>query len=181
MRLLLALVSLLGFAAVCSWLARDWRNRAIDARVARHLPLIRRHAQANTLPAELVRRVVRAESAGDERAVSPAGARGLMQVMPIAEREVLRTADATAGDLFEPDYNLRIGTAYLRMMVDRFGGDLNLALAAYNLGPTKVRRLCDRNPGLASVELVARFAPRETADYCRKILRDMPTSLPWNE
>jgi len=150
----------------------------IEARLGRHGPVIWKYAQANALPSELVRDIVRAESGGDERAVSPKGAKGLMQVTSIALEEVRRCTDTGDGDLFDPDYNVRVGTAYFRIMLDQFNGDAYLALAAYNMGPTRLRAARRKNPGLTGRAIVRRFAPAETRAYCRKILGKKDLKLP---
>lgn len=171
-------------AAVCAcgiafWMHWFGRQRA-EERLADYGPLIRRHAEAQDLPVRLVTAVIRAESGGDPNARSDKDARGLMQVRSIAERDVHRPGDLPDGDLFDPDYNLRVGTIYLRMMVDRFGGDLHLALAAYNMGPTALRKLTREHPKLSGRQLIERHAPKATRAYCRKVLaaEGVPTTLP---
>lgn len=95
--------------------------------------LVVRAAQAQRLDPALVRAVVQAESGFNPRAVSPAGAKGLMQLMD-------STAQALGvRDPFDPVQNVAGGTRYLRQMLDLFG-DERLALAAYNAGPGAVQR-----------------------------------------
>ncbi len=142
----------------------------IDESLAQFAPILRRYAQRQDIDLQLLQAVVRAESGGNPRAVSGKNARGLMQITPIAEKEILQQTGWDKGDLFDPDYNVRIGSAYLRRMLDRFDGDAVLAVAAYNAGPTRIARLRRRHPRLASRELVARHAPRETAGYVRNVL-----------
>jgi soluble lytic murein transglycosylase-like protein len=146
------------------------RNADKDRRIDAHSDAIWRHASANSLPTGLVRAVIKAESGGDPRAVSPKGARGLMQITPVAERHVIQETGLAKGDLFDPDYNILVGTTYLRMLVDRFSGDLRLALAAYHSGPTRVERLAADHPQLSPTDLIKRYAPRSTARYVRTIL-----------
>lgn len=89
---------------------------------------IREAAAAYSLPFEFIKAVIRVESAFDPHAVSHAGAMGLMQLMP-ATAESLNCADP-----FDPQQNIMAGTQYLRMLANRYNGDINLVLAAYNAG-----------------------------------------------
>jgi soluble lytic murein transglycosylase-like protein len=95
---------------------------------------IDRAAAQYKIPAELVRAVIWAESAGDGAAVSSAGAIGLMQLMP-----------RTAGEMYvedpvDPAQNIMGGTRYLRWLANLFKGDMVLTLAAYNAGPDAVKK-----------------------------------------
>jgi hypothetical protein len=83
---------------------------------------------------DLVRSVIAAESEFDQWAVSSKGARGLMQLMPATARRL------GVADSFDARQNIFGGTQYLRMLLDQFGGDVALALAAYNAGPNAVLR-----------------------------------------
>jgi len=85
------------------------------------------------IPAAWIVAVMRVESAGEVRAISSAGAMGLMQVMPDTWAE-LRIRHALGPDAFEPRDNIHAGTAYLREMWDRYG-NVAAMLAAYNAGP----------------------------------------------
>jgi len=96
--------------------------------------LIRRAAQRYDLDGLLVASVIEAESGFDPLAVSPDGALGLMQVMP-ETASLFGVSDAR-----EPAVNIEVGTRYLRWLLREFGGDLELALAAYNAGPGNVAR-----------------------------------------
>lgn len=155
-----------------------WRHElSVAERLAIHRGRIWAAAEAAGLPPELVMKVVRHESGGDHEIVSHAGAVGLMQVMPATAEEVRRTAGLPEGSLTDPDHNLAVGTAYLAQLIRRFDGDLWLALAAYNAGPTKMAQLRREHPDLSSRELVNRHAPRETAAYCRKILASKAPKL----
>lgn len=97
-------------------------------------PLIDRFALDEGLSPRLVQAVMQVESAYDQRALSKKGAMGLMQLMPDTAREL------GVRDPWNPADNIRGGARYLRQQLDRFGGDLSLALAAYNAGPTAVER-----------------------------------------
>jgi hypothetical protein len=105
------------------------------------------------LPASLIRAVVKAESNYQVRALSPAGAKGLMQLMPATARELGVT------NPYDIDQNIRAGAQYLRNMLDRFDGDIHLALSAYNAGPGTVDRYAGNVP----------YA--ETRTYVQRVLR----------
>jgi hypothetical protein len=90
--------------------------------------------QEHNVPAELVRAMVAAESGGNPRAVSPAGAIGLMQLMPA-------TAAALGVDPWHPRENLRGGVAYIADLMRAYDGDVRLALIAYNAGPQHADRV----------------------------------------
>ncbi|HEY7089293.1 MAG TPA: lytic transglycosylase domain-containing protein [Tepidisphaeraceae bacterium] len=122
-------------------------------------PLIKRHSSQQQLHPALIRAVIKAESNFDPRAVSRAGAIGLMQLMPqTAVRLDVR-------DMFDPDENVGGGTKYLRQLLDRFHGNLPLALAAYNAG----ENIVDRYQSLPPID--------ETRQYVRKVLRYYRTFL----
>jgi len=96
--------------------------------------LIDKYATQQEVEPALVKAVMRVESCFDAKAVSRVGARGLMQLMPAT------AADLGVGDSFDPAQNIRGGVTYLRLMLDRFGNNLSLALAAYNAGPGAVEK-----------------------------------------
>lgn len=153
-----------------AWLVLEQRSRSIEERLRELDPLIERHSAANALPKGLVRSVIRHESGGDPLAVSSAGAVGAMQITPITQREVIRQRHYPPGDLYNPAYNIQIGTAYLRILLDRFNEDRYLAVAAYNMGPTRLDTLRTEHPDLTSQQLVEQYAPAETVEYCRRVL-----------
>jgi len=95
---------------------------------------IERAASRHSLDELLIAAVIEVESAFDAQAVSPAGALGLMQLMPST------AALYGSGDPLSPAVNVDLGARYLRSMLEAFDGDLELALAAYNAGPGNVRR-----------------------------------------
>jgi len=122
-------------------------------------PVIARHSRQHQLHPALIRAVIKAESNFDPHAISRAGAVGLMQLMPqTAVRLDVR-------DLYDPDDNVGGGTKYLRQLLDRFHGNLPLALAAYNAGENVV----DRYQALPPID--------ETRQYVRKVLRYYRTFL----
>lgn len=112
------------------------------------IPHIREASQRYGIDPELIAVVAFKESGFDPRAVSPRGAVGLMQLMP-------RTAAYLGvADSYDPRQNILGGTRYLREMLDEFEGDVELALAAYNAGPTAVKRAGGAIPTTEAVEYV---------------------------
>jgi soluble lytic murein transglycosylase-like protein len=115
-------------------------------------PMIESAAKAQKLPAKLLRSVIAQESGFRACAVSKKGAKGLMQLMPAtAERFAVENP-------FEPEANLGAGAKFLRQLLDKYGGDLAMALAAYNAGPAAV----DEVKGIPDI--------KETQDYVEAIL-----------
>lgn len=111
--------------------SRSIRINAPNNRYDKH---IQEAARRHGVDFELIKAVIKVESAFNPRAVSKAGARGLMQVMP-GNFSTLGIADP-----YNPRQSILGGTRYLRRMLMRFNGDLSLALAAYNAGPTAVEK-----------------------------------------
>jgi len=103
-------------------------------RYTRYDQFIREAATLYQIPEALVRAVIRVESDFDPRAVSPANARGLMQMIPETAERMLVT------DVFDPRQNIFGGVRYLRVLANLFNGDLALTVAAYNAGENAVIR-----------------------------------------
>jgi soluble lytic murein transglycosylase-like protein len=120
--------------------------------------IIQEASRRNNLDKELLRSVIRTESDFRMRAVSPKGARGLMQLMPET------VAQLGIADVFDPSENVEGGARYLRQMLDRFGGDMIRALAAYNAGPERVARY----QGVPPFAETRRYVSRITADLKKK-------------
>lgn len=116
------------------------RSLAAVSRVSRWDSTIEEHAAVQRVRPELVRAVIQVESAYNPRARSNKGAMGLMQLMPDT------AADLGVVNPYDPEQNIRGGVAYLRMLLDKFGGNEELALAAYNAGPGAVSRYGDNIP-----------------------------------
>ncbi len=146
-----------------------------------HLFPLRRLPKGGPLEDPLILSVLRQESGFETDAVSPAGALGLMQLMPATARQVAKaigvkykksrlTADA--------DYNIRLGRAYLDQLVRQYGGSYVLALAAYNAGPTRVaewraRHGDPRDPGVDVIDWVESIPLSETRNYVQRVMEGL--------
>ncbi len=113
--------------------------------------IVQRAADTYKLPSKLIKAIIRHESNFNARAVSNAGASGLMQLMPATARGLGVT------DILDPEQNVMAGAKYLRNMLDKYKGNVKLALAAYNAGPGNV----DKYGGIPPF--------KETQNYVRKV------------
>ncbi|GMU43290.1 MAG: lytic transglycosylase domain-containing protein [Xanthomonadales bacterium] len=130
---------------------------------------VARYAQVAGLPVHWVYGLIRAESAWNARALSPVGARGLMQLMPATAVAVAKTLGVRAEPLTDPVHNIRLGTTYLGRRVKGLGGNAVLATGAYNAGIGAVRRWID-DP-LPPWDLWIETVPyKETREYIARVL-----------
>ncbi|HDN27343.1 MAG TPA: lytic murein transglycosylase, partial [Thioploca sp.] len=115
----------------------------------------------------------RQESAFRAEARSHAGALGLMQLMPATGRAVARKLGLKLKNrraILDINTNIRLGTAYLRQMLDRFDGNHMLATAAYNAGPNRAKRWAQKNNCLPADIWVELIPFNETRKYVRRVL-----------
>jgi soluble lytic murein transglycosylase len=96
--------------------------------------IIRKKSRKYNIEPSIIKAVITAESNWNPRAVSKKGAIGLMQLMPSTAR------DMQINNPYDPEENIEAGTRYLRFLLDKFEGNLTLALAAYNAGPGKIEK-----------------------------------------
>ena len=116
-------------------------------------PLIDGAARAQSVNPKILRAVIEQESGYKPCALSPKGAKGLMQLMPDT------AADLGVADPYDPRENIEAGAKYLRQMLDKYKGDLSQALGAYNAGPGAV----DQAGGIPNI--------KETRDYVQSIMQ----------
>jgi soluble lytic murein transglycosylase len=136
-----------------------------------HAALLSDLATAFAVPPALVFGLVRQESVFAADIRSRSGAVGLMQLMPATGRQLHhREGHAGRPDLGNPDVNVRLGVAYLRRLLDDFGGDPILALAAYNAGPGRARRWKADLASLPVDEFVESIPFSETRLYVKRVL-----------
>lgn len=160
-------------------------KRAADAGMQIAGPYYALHPLAERdlpVPPELALAITRRESEFDPGVISPAGARGLMQVMPDTAREVsarLGLPYAQPKLTLDPDYNVTLGTAYLAELIERFAGNPVLVAAAYNAGPSRpeawIEELGDpRRGGVDIVDWIERIPFTETRNYVMRVTESLP-------
>jgi Transglycosylase SLT domain len=147
---IIAFLLISGLCAIAAWpndvraeaarIERQYSYRAYSAHIAEASRRFR-------IPADWIRAVMRAESAGAQRAISSKGAMGLMQIMP-ATWDELRIRYRLGKDPYDPRDNIRAGTAYLRELHDHYGSPG--FLAAYNAGPKRYEDYLSRKRSLPS-------------------------------
>ena len=173
----------------------DWGYPEISVRLAKSLgydgvPMPQFSNPVITLPAyvgpgsapdpALVHGLIRQETEFDAYAVSSAGARGLMQMMPASAKVAARQAklpyrpDALIGDTV---YNMQLGMTEYRVHLDRYGGSLILAAASYNAGPGNARKWVaangdPRTPGVDPIDWIELIPFGETRNYVQRVLEN---------
>ncbi len=123
---------------------------------------------------ELILSVIKKESAFDPRAISYANAYGLMQLIPGTASQVagrLRIPFTSARQLFDPEFNIRLGSYYLKSLLERYQGNLVYALAAYNAGPRRVDRWRKTFPTQDGDLFMENIAFEQTRGYVRSVLK----------
>lgn len=132
-----------------------------------------RHASQRQVPVTELMAIARRESAFYAGARSPVGARGLMQVMPATGAQVAAQLKTGHSDqaLYDVEHNVLLGSAYYRQLLDRYGGNRVLAMAAYNAGPHRVDRWRNKPDRTVPVDIWIETIPfRETRNYVKAVL-----------
>jgi soluble lytic murein transglycosylase len=138
-----------------------------------HEATIRREAANNRLDPAWVAAEIRAESVFQPRARSSANAMGLMQVLPATGASVAARLGLPWGgaeSLFDPDTNIILGTAYLRQLMDKYGGQPYQVIAGYNAGPTPLARWQAQRPGMDPDFWIETISYKETREYVARVL-----------
>jgi len=148
--------------------------------------MIREASTRENLKEDLLRAVIEQESGYRPCAVSPKGARGLMQLMPFTAQDVAKklgistSLPALTGD---PAHNMKLGTTYMKLALDDFAGSMPLAAAAYNAGPHRVDQWLAENGdprlttaasgGIDMVDWIETIPFNETRNYVQRVLENV--------
>ena len=160
------------FILVCVLIAFGARvvvDRLFPVKYSRY---INEYAEEYGLDPYLVMGVIKAESNFDPHAVSGVGAKGLMQLTDATAKECcekMELKDFESEDIFDPKTNIRMGCFYLSYLLERFDGELETALAAYNAGEGNVRKWLEDPTCSSDGKTLKRIPFSETANYNEKI------------
>ncbi|MEO6119205.1 MAG: transglycosylase SLT domain-containing protein [Terriglobales bacterium] len=139
-------------------------------------PQLQAHAADNSLDPYLVASLIRQESEFNPKAISHANAYGLMQILPTVGRQLAKEVKLrpfSNARLLEPQDNIRLGTRYFRQMIDRNGGEVEYALAAYNAGGHRVSSWRANGTFKDMPEFVESIPFTETREYVQAIVRNV--------
>ncbi len=173
--------SLASFASERGWyrMAIDGANKAkawdrLDLRFPMpYMDTFNRYASSKNVPSTELMAIARRESAFMPSALSPVGARGLMQLMPATGKQVAKSLGAphSKADLYKVDHNVMLGSTYYKQLLDRYKGNRVFAIAAYNAGPHRVDRWKNKAGSTVPVEIwVATIPFHETRNYVQAVL-----------
>ncbi len=149
---------------------RDWHDLQLRFPLA-HEPLFDKAAKRSKIEKTWIYGIARQESAFMHDARSPVGATGLMQLMPRTARSVSKRLRIkySSKKLVDPKYNVRLGSHYLKTLLKRYKGNRVLATAAYNAGPTNVKRWLKRFDGPLDI-WIENIPFNETKEYVQRVL-----------
>jgi len=134
---------------------------------------VKKNSELQQLNAAVIFGLIRRESAFYQKATSPVGARGLMQIMPRTGRQIakeLKDKRFKKADLFDPAKNIKYGSFYYKQLLDQFNGHYALAAAAYNAGPHRVNRWIPTSKSLPADIWVETIPYKETRGYVAAVL-----------
>lgn len=134
---------------------------------------VKSNSKLQQLNSAIIYSLIRRESAFNQQAVSPVGARGLMQIMPATGRQIaskMKEKRYSTADLFNPAKNIKYGSFYYKQLLDQFNGHYALAAAAYNAGPHRVKRWMPTNKAISADIWVETIPYKETRGYVSAVL-----------
>lgn len=138
--------------------------------------LVRQNALENSLSEGLVYALIRSESSFVAAIKSPAGAIGLMQMMPATARQVAKEkGDFNPQRLTVPEYNIKLGTKHMQDLMHKYNGDVVHVAAAYNAGSGALERWRMNLKGLKKDEFIESIPYQETRDYVKKVFASAAT------
>jgi soluble lytic murein transglycosylase len=138
--------------------------------------LVARDTAANGLSEGLIYGLIRAESGFSPAVKSPAGAIGLMQLMPATAKATAREKGAfNPQNLTLPEYNIKLGTRHFRDLMKDYNGEVIYSIAAYNAGANAVDRWRNNTKGLVMDEFIESIPYQETRDYVKKVYASAET------
>ncbi|MFT5117420.1 MAG: soluble lytic murein transglycosylase [Kiritimatiellia bacterium] len=163
-----------------------WNRKAIEAMAGAaywddltirfpivHKTIVRDRADTNNIPSSLIFSIARQESAWELDARSRVGARGLMQLMPATAKETAQKANLryVKRKLFEPEYNITLGSHYLNNLLKQYNNNRALAIASYNAGPTRVKQWLKKTQASLPLDAWIETIPfKETRKYVQNVL-----------
>ena len=128
---------------------------------------VEKASQTYAIEPAMIYAVMRQESLFDPYAVSVAKARGLMQLIDSTAQYMAKREGIRLKNIYDPETNILLGTAYLRYLLDQFNGNIVKALASYNAGPTRVKNWQNHSDDYLFIELIP---ITETRDYVKRVL-----------
>jgi len=134
---------------------------------------VEKNARKHDIDMAFIWSIMRAESGFRPQVVSPAGAIGLMQIMPKTGKrlaDLTKLIDFDTTYLSQPTTNIKLGTYYLRQLLDLFDGNYILATAAYNAGEERVLNWINQGPDLYIDQFIENIPFRETRNYVKKVM-----------
>ncbi|MCE2593626.1 transglycosylase SLT domain-containing protein [Motilimonas cestriensis] len=162
----------LHFAVLASIETKSWD--LVEQRFPQvEAPTFNKFAKERQVDSSFLFALARQESAFYAQARSPVGARGLMQLMPATAKYTAKKIGVKyegVASLYDPEVNVRLGSAYIKGLLDDYNGNRILASAAYNAGPNRVKRWRANSPGLAADVWVEIIPFRETRGYVQSVL-----------
>ncbi|MDJ0625919.1 MAG: lytic transglycosylase domain-containing protein [Candidatus Caenarcaniphilales bacterium] len=139
----------------------------IDSNTKKNIEKAINRASIKTgLSQKLILLLIKQESAFRPYVVSPVGAKGLTQLMPST---ALYFCNLNVKDIFGVEKNVLCGSSYLRELISEFDGDIELALAAYNSGPNRIREIQKKYNKFGNFNAIKNFVPKETKHYVSEI------------